>query len=289
MHEVPQGTLALQRGHHPGMRLSAACFTGWLQGCVKPLHPVISVKALLSMGLFLGALSKPPPQTPWDAQVYLPGILPMSFAGLSQCIPQPGALGPAGLFLLSEIPLPLQRGALSCLLPGPAAQKAAGGLPAPAVMPRKAGLSRIAGGPVTPAPLTAELMEAPKLRELASASLPSPSPGGDLGFGLIPVCQGEVRGTGHGVGTASPYAAHLPGGMSGNRTGLILCQTDQRDRVPAGAEGSLGGTCLPSSLWVRNQLSLAAPWVGCAPGAVLRASRDAMPSADRAASTRGFL
>lgn len=43
-----------------------------------------------------------------------------------------------------------------------------------AAMPGKAGLSRLVGGPVTLAPLAAELMEAPKLREAASASLLSP-------------------------------------------------------------------------------------------------------------------
>lgn len=41
------------------------------------------------------------------------------------------------------------------------------------------------------APLTAQLMEPPKLRELASTSLLSFSRE-DLGFGLSPGCQGEV-------------------------------------------------------------------------------------------------
>lgn len=54
-----------------------------------------------------------------------------------------------------------------------------------AAMPGKAGLSRLVGGPVTTVPLAAELMEALKLRELASASLPSPpSPGRGVESGL---------------------------------------------------------------------------------------------------------
>lgn len=147
----------------------------------------------------------------------------------------------------------------------------------------KAGLSRLVGGPVTLAPLTAELMEAPKLREQAGASLPSP-PGRIWALGLF------LAGvTGHGAGTRSPHTDRLPGGMSGNGTGLSLCKTDRRGWVPAGAEGSSSGTCLSSSLWVRNQHSPATPWVGCALGAVLRAPGDTMSSADRAAGSRGFL
>lgn len=110
---------------------------------------------------------------------------------------------------------------------------------------------------------TAELMEAPKLREPASTSLLSSPPGQDPGFGLISGCQGEAGGTGHGAGTVSPHADRLPKAMSGDRMGLSLCKTDWRGWVPAGAEGSSGGTCLSSFLSVRNQLSPAAPWVGC--------------------------
>lgn len=83
--------LALQRGCGPGTRRSAACFAGWLQRCVKPLHPVFIVKVLLNMGLFLGSPSKPPSQTARAMQVYLPRIFPMHFSGLSQSISQPGA------------------------------------------------------------------------------------------------------------------------------------------------------------------------------------------------------
>ncbi|RLV98867.1 hypothetical protein DV515_00010361 [Chloebia gouldiae] len=59
-------------------------------------------------------------------------------------------------------------------------------------MPGKAGLSRLVRGPVIRALLTAELMEPPKLPELASTSLLSPSRE-DLGFGLTPGCQGESQ------------------------------------------------------------------------------------------------
>lgn len=72
------------------------------------------------------------------------------------------------------------------------AGKAAGGLPALAAMPGKAGLSRLVRGPVIQAPVTAELLDPPKLRELASTSLLSSSRE-DLGFGLTPGCQGEVE------------------------------------------------------------------------------------------------
>lgn len=83
----------------------------------------------------------------------------------------------------------------SCVLfaarPCGTAGKAAGGLPTLGAVPGKAGLSRLVRGPVIWAPLTAELMEPPKLRELASTSLLSSSRE-DLGFGLTAGCQGEV-------------------------------------------------------------------------------------------------
>jgi len=163
-----------------------------------------------------------------------------------------------------KIPHPAARSSLPLAArPRSAAGKAAGGLPA-AAMPRKAGLSRLVAGPVTLALLAAELMKAPKLREPASASLPSPSPGRVWALGLF-LAVGERRGdrTGHGAGTASPQAGCLPRGMSGDGMGLSLCEADQGGWVPAGAEGSSGGTRLYSSLWVRIQLSLAARWVGC--------------------------
>ena len=111
-----------------------------------------------------------------------PSVLPWEHRGQPGCssslkIPHPAAR--------SSLPLAAR--------PRSAAGKAAGGLPA-AAMPRKAGLSRLVAGPVTLALLAAELMKAPKLRELASASLPSPLPGEGLGFGLIPGCRGEAGG-----------------------------------------------------------------------------------------------
>lgn len=47
----------------------------------------------------------------------------------------------------------------------------------PTAVPRKAGLSRLVGGPVTLVPLAAELMEALKLREPARVSLQLPLEG----------------------------------------------------------------------------------------------------------------
>lgn len=122
---------------------------------------------------------------------------------------------------------------------------AAGMLPVPA---------KLGSAAWSVAVLTAELM---KLRERARTSL-RPALGSLCALG----CS-RLSGRGGGQGMEQGHADHIPGGMAGNRTRLSLCKTDQRSRVPA--QG------LSSSLWVRNQLPPATSWVGCAPGAVLRA------------------
>lgn len=136
---------------------------------------------------------------------------------------------------------------------------------------------------MTLVPLAAELMEALKLREPARVSLQLP-PEGALGL-FLAITE---RWGGQDI-ERCPHAGQLPGRLAGNGTVLSLCKTDQGCWVAAGAEGLSGGTCLCSFLWVRNQLSPVSLWAGCVLGAVLRAPRDTMPSADRAAGTRGFL
>lgn len=126
----------------------------------------------------------------------------MHFSGLWQCISQREAhqCCPGNIRIRLIIPSLQNCAERSCIpfaaRPCGTAGKAAGGLPALAAVPGKAGLSRLVSSPVIWAPLTAELMEPPKLRELASTSLLSFSRE-DLGFELTP---GSSNGRGGGRG-----------------------------------------------------------------------------------------
>lgn len=165
--------------------------------------------------------------------MHFPGLCLSQLGAHQHC---PGSTGAARLF-----PLSLQRGALCCVLQARSWN---------AACPGKAGLSSLVSG-----------CAHSRANEASGTGshFPASCPREPLCFGLFPA----VREGGGGQGMEQGHADHIPGGMAGNRTRLSLCKTDQRSRVPA--QG------LSSSLWVRNQLPPATSWVGCAPGAVLRA------------------
>lgn len=191
--------------------------------------------------MYLGIISKPPPQTLWDFSAQdFPYALFRSVSvyistGSSSVLPGEHQ----GQSDHSSSPKPPPCAARSSLLfaarPCGRAGKAAGGLPTPAAMPGKAGLSRLLGGPVTLALLTAQLMEPPKLRELAGISLLS-SPGKDLGFGLTPGCQGEVG----------------DGAWSGNHICLLRLPSRRDGWEWDRAELVLNGSERPGTCWGRG-------------------------------------
>lgn len=194
--------MALQRGRGPG-----TCCAVWLQCYVELLHPAFTMKVVLSAS-YLGIISKPLPQILWDfsAQDFPYALFrPVSVyisTGSSSLLPWEHQ-SQYDHCSSPKLPPCAARSSLPfAARPCGTAEKAAGGLPTPAAMPGKAGLSRLVSGPVTLAPLAAELMEPPKLRELASTSLLSSRRRSEIwAYSQLP---------GRGGGRGMEWEPHLP-------------------------------------------------------------------------------